>query len=156
MKRKDTEPKASDFYDEQDPRGMSTSEYDEWMSAQNKHKQKQALIEMMQKDQESGLYEESEFCHYSGLPSPQAYVDCEEVTVNVFIEHFLFRNGFTKRETNVYANKKCTIKVTKDGYEIQQSHPDLGEVSMYIDSHSIRHLVGALTWDDLIDRNYVK
>ena len=121
-----------------------------------KQEQKQALIEMMQKDEELGLYEESEFCHYSGLPSPQAYVDCEEVVVNVFIEHFLLRNGFTKRETNVYANDRCKVKVTEEGYEIQQSHPDHGEVSMYINSYSIRHLVGALTWDDLIDRNYVK
>ena len=32
------EVKASDFYDEQDPRGMSTREYDDYMRAKNKTK----------------------------------------------------------------------------------------------------------------------
>lgn len=45
----------------------------------NKEQQKKILIDMMQEDEELGLYDEpkqqEEFCHYSGLPSPAAYVE---------------------------------------------------------------------------------
>lgn len=37
------EVKASDFYDEQDPRGMSTREYDDYIRAKNKT-QKEVII----------------------------------------------------------------------------------------------------------------
>lgn len=86
------------------------------------------------------------------------YCDCgpEEVAVNVFIEGFLFRNGFQKQETNIYANLNCIIKVLNNCYEIQFNDPEYGEVAMYTDSHSIKHLVGVLTWHDLIDKNYNK
>ena len=89
------------------------------------------------------------------------YCDCgpeepEEVTVNVFIEGFLFRNGFQKQKTNTYANLNCTIKVLDNCYEIQFNDSEYGEVTMYTDSWSIMHLVGLLTWYDLIDKNYNK
>lgn len=89
------------------------------------------------------------------------YCDCgpeqpEEATVNIFIEGFLFRNRFQKQETNTYANLNCIIKVLNDYYEIQFNDPEYGEITMCTDSHSIKHLVGVLTWHNLIDKNYSK
>ena len=81
MQNKYNKCKATDFYDEQDPRGMSTSEYDAYMKV--KKEQKQHIVDLMKIDEELGLYDEeikpqetlkeNEFCHYSGLPSPTAY-----------------------------------------------------------------------------------
>ena len=56
MKNKYKECKPTDFYDEQDPRGMSTSEYDTYMKA--KEEQKQHIVDLMEADEELGLYEE--------------------------------------------------------------------------------------------------
>jgi hypothetical protein len=93
------------------------------------------------------------------------YCDCgpEEATVNIFIEGFLFRNGFSKLkirkdiyQDNIYHNSECTVIVHDNYYEIQFDQPEVGEVIMYTDSWSIMHLVGLLTWYDLIDKNYNK
>lgn len=76
---------------------------------------------------------------------------------NPYIGPFLLKNGFTKYKLsdNIYCNSECTINVLDDCYEILFEN-ELGEVSMYTDSWSIYHLVGILTWNDLIDRNYIK
>lgn len=55
MQNKYKECKATDFYDEQDPRGMSTSEYDAYMKA--KKEQKQHIVDLMKVDEELGLYD---------------------------------------------------------------------------------------------------
>jgi len=55
MIRKYKDCKATDFYDEQDPRGMSTSEYDAYMKA--KKEQKQHIVDLMKVDEELGLYD---------------------------------------------------------------------------------------------------
>ena len=72
-----------------------------------------------------------------------------------YIGPFLLLNGFEKKEDNVYTNLKCTVTVLEGCYEIifQSKY---GEVSTYTDSWSIPHLVGVLTWNDLIDKNYKK
>lgn len=75
---------------------------------------------------------------------------------NIFIGSFLLKNGFTKHEDNVYNNLECIITVLDDCYQIDFDHPEYGSVSTYTDSYSIIHLVGILTWNDLIDRNYIK
>ena len=75
---------------------------------------------------------------------------------NPYIGPFLIKNGFAKHEDNAYNNLECIITVLDDCYQINFDHPELGEVSAYTDSHSIIHLVGILTWNDLIDRNYIK
>jgi hypothetical protein len=76
--------------------------------------------------------------------------------LNPYIGPFLLNNGFEKKEANIYTNSECTIVVTKDYYEVQFIEPDLGEVSMYTDSLSVYHLIGILTWFNLIDKNYKK
>lgn len=82
---------------------------------------------------------------------------------NIFIGPFLLRNGFSKSKIrnneykdNVYYNLECIITVLESYYEIRFDEPEAGEVLMYTDSWSIPHLVGLLTWHDLIDRNYIK
>lgn len=110
-----------------------------------KDQQKQHLVDMMKSDQELGLYEQ------------------ETKELNPYIGPFLLRNGFIKHKIrphvykdNIYHNSKCTINVLEDCYEIQFDEPEVGEVTMFTDSWSIPHLVGTLTWNDLIDRNYIK
>ena len=76
--------------------------------------------------------------------------------LNPYIGLFLLKNGFEKREDNIYYNLECIINVLEDCYEIQFDEPEVGEVATYTSSWSIPHLVGVLTWHDLIDRNYVK
>ena len=76
---------------------------------------------------------------------------------NPYIGPFLLKNGFIKYKLsdNIYYTSQCTINVLDDCYEILFEN-ELGEVSMYTDSWSIYHLVGILTWNDLIDKNYIK
>lgn len=75
---------------------------------------------------------------------------------NSHIVPFLLKNGFEKKEDNVYTNPNCTVIVTGDQYQVIFDYPEVGEVSTYTDSLSMYHLVGILTWYDLIDRNYKK
>jgi hypothetical protein len=77
--------------------------------------------------------------------------------LNRHITLFLLKNGFLKKtEDGIYTNPKCTVTVLEDCYKINYDHPEHGEVSTYTDSWSIPHLVGVLTWHDLIDKNYNK
>ena len=75
---------------------------------------------------------------------------------NPYIGLFLLKNSFEKKEYNTYANSKCTVKVVDDYYQIDFYDSELGEGSMYTDSLSMYHLIGILTWYDLMDRNYKK
>ena len=77
--------------------------------------------------------------------------------LNRHITLFLLKNGFLKKtEGSIYTNPKCTVTVLEDCYKINYDHPEHGEVSTYTDSWSIPHLVGVLTWNDFIDKNYKK
>lgn len=78
--------------------------------------------------------------------------------LNIFIGPFLLKNGFSKHKVgdNVYYNSQCIVTVLDDCYEIAFDDPECGEVATYTDSWSIMHLVGILTWYNLIDRNYIK
>ena len=78
--------------------------------------------------------------------------------LNPYIGPFLLKNGFTKDklDNNTYCNLECIITVLDDYYQIDFDHPEYGSVSIYTDSYSIPHLVGTLTWHDLVDRNYIK
>ena len=75
--------------------------------------------------------------------------------INPYIGSFLLKNGFKGIGGDSYRNSECTIIVTEDQYEIQFTQEG-DEVSMYTDSLSIYHLIGILTWYDLMDRNYKK
>jgi hypothetical protein len=83
--------------------------------------------------------------------------------LNPYIGPFLTKNGFLKQlirkneyRANVYYNSECTIKVLEDCYEILFEDDFGGEGTMYTDNWSIPQLVGILTWNDLIDKNYIK
>jgi hypothetical protein len=80
----------------------------------------------------------------------------ETKELNHHIASFLFKNGFEGIGGDSYRNPKCTVIVLDTCYKINYNHPEYGEVSTYTDSWSIPHLAGTLTWNDLIDRNYIK
>ena len=80
----------------------------------------------------------------------------KHMELNPHIASFLLRNGFEGIGGDSYRNPKCTITVLEDCYQIEFDHPQYGSVSTYTDSHSIMHLVGVLTWNDLMDKNYNK
>lgn len=80
----------------------------------------------------------------------------QETLLNPYIESFLFNNEFKKKEDNIYSNTKCIIKVLDGCYQINFNDSIYEEVVSYTDSWSIPHLVGELTWYDLIDKNYKK
>lgn len=50
-------PQLEDFYDEQDPRGCSTSEYNEYLKALKEYKAKRKEVDKLQ-EQISKLYKE--------------------------------------------------------------------------------------------------
>ena len=75
--------------------------------------------------------------------------------LNPYIGPFLLLNGFEKKEDNVYTSPECTITVFDSEYQIDFTDPQYGPVTKYT-SWSIPHLVGTLTWHDLIDKNYNK
>jgi hypothetical protein len=168
MQNKYKDCKATDFYDEQDPRGMSTSEYDAYMKA--KKEQKQHIVDLMKADEELGLYDEpvQRLEKYSerfdnknnqiveGVFNPETWGKRLVEDNNHYIEPFLLRNGFKKQKNNSYDNLKCIITVLDGCYQIDWNHIKYGEISTYTDSYSILHLVGILTWNGLIDRNYKK
>lgn len=123
---------------------FSFNEWKQWHGNQIeqaiiKLKQKQALVDMMQDDEELGLYDE---------PRVEELIP--------YIEPFLLRNGFEKQKNNSYDNLKCIITVLDGYYQIDWNHIEYGEISTYTDSYSLMHLVGVLTWNDLIDKNYKK
>ncbi len=141
--------------------------FEEWKKV-NARLVKQALINMMKDDEELGLYDEpvqrlekySE--RFDNDKSPIGNSDTWGKRLvedkNPYIGSFLLKNGFSKDilDNNVYRNLECIITVLDDCYQIDFDHPEYGSVSTYTDSHSIIHLVGVLTWNDLIDKNYNK
>jgi hypothetical protein len=123
---------------------------------------------MMKADEELGLYDEpvqrlekySERFNNDKSPigNPDTWGKRLVEDKNPYIGSFLLKNGFSKDilDNNVYRNLECIITVLDDCYQIDFDHPEYGSVSTYTDSHSIIHLVGVLTWNDLIDKNYNK
>ena len=75
---------------------------------------------------------------------------------NVFVEVFLLRNEFAQVKENTFTNDKCTVILLEDCYQIDFTDAGYGDMSTYTTSESIYHLVGILTWYDLMDRNYKK
>ena len=78
-----------------------------------------------------------------------------EETINKWTEGFLERNSFQMVCPNKWANEKCVITILENFYQIDFTNFD-GDWTMYTDSWSVPHLVGVLTWHDLLDRNYSK
>lgn len=80
----------------------------------------------------------------------------ETKELNPYVGPFLLNNGFEKQENNNYRNSECTVLVADYYYEVIFKDPICGGSSMFTDSWSIYHLIGILTWFDLIDKNYKK
>lgn len=78
-----------------------------------------------------------------------------ESIVNPYVVSFLERNSFKNVGVNQYANELCLVTVLPEIYKINFTNFD-GDFEMYTDSWSIPHLVGTLTWHNLLDRNYSK
>ena len=134
----------------------STFSFNEWMKWHG-NQIEQALIQMMQDDEELGLYDYGWCKGNIVLPKEEiTLVKKETKELNPYIGPFLLRNGFKGIGGDSYRNSKCTITVLEDCYQINFNYPEVGKVSNYTDSHSIPHLVGVLTWNDLIDKNYKK
>ena len=140
--------------------------FEEWKKI-NGRLIKQALINIMKDDEELGLYDEPFKHKVEAIPAEEIlanrsnaydFIDFdkqETKELNPHIGPFLLKNGFMKQEDNVYTSPECTIVVFDSDYQIDFIDPQHGPVTMYT-SWSIPHLVGTLTWNDLIDRNYIK
>jgi hypothetical protein len=140
---------------------LSTLTFDLWKDY-NSHNIKQALVNMMKADEELGLYEQIDQDN-PVLKGSTTLVKKETKELNHHIGPFLLKNGFSKHKirphvykNNVYHNSECTVKVLEGCYEIIFEDDFGGEVTTYTDTWSIPHLVGTLTWNDLIDKNYNK
>jgi hypothetical protein len=141
--------------------------FEEWKKV-NARLIKQALVNMMKDDEELGLYDEPFKHKVEVIPTEEVlanrsnayeFIDFdkqETKELNHHIASFLFKNGFEGIGGDSYRNPKCTVIVLDTCYKINYNHPEYGEVSTYTDSWSIPHLAGTLTWNDLIDRNYIK
>ena len=158
----------------------TTFSFNEW-KVWHGNQVKQALTQMMQDDEELVLYD-YDWCKGNVvLPEEEPVQRLEKYSErfdndkspignpdtwgkrlveekNIYIGPFLLKNGFSKDKLNdnVYFNSECIITVLDDCYQIDFDHPEYGSVSNYTDSYSIIHLVGVLTWNDLIDKNYKK
>jgi hypothetical protein len=75
--------------------------------------------------------------------------------VEEIINSFLERNSFKMVCPNKWANDKCMITLLENCYQIQFTNFD-GDWEFFTDSLHIPSLVGTLTWNDLLDRNYSK
>lgn len=71
------------------------------------------------------------------------------------IGSFLKRNSFKNVGENKYANDLCLVTIKEDHYQINFTNFD-GDWEFYTESLHIPSLVGTLTWNDLLDRNYSK
>ncbi len=71
------------------------------------------------------------------------------------IGSFLERNSFKNVGENKWANDKCMVTILEHCYQIQFTNFD-GDWEFFTESLHIPSLVGTLTWNDLLDRNYSK
>lgn len=73
----------------------------------------------------------------------------EPIKMSYEIAEFLTKNGFDKITDNLFRNDKCDVSATKDGYEVW-----FNDWTWYMHDPNIYQLVGFLTWNDLMDKNY--
>jgi hypothetical protein len=75
--------------------------------------------------------------------------------IEEIINSFFERNSFKNVGPNKWANEKCMVTLLEDCYQINFTNFD-GDWEFYTESLRIPSLVGTLTWNDLLDRNYSK
>jgi len=69
---------------------------------------------------------------------------------------FLEKNGFSKMETNSYANDLCNVRFMKDEGGEYYAVADNNGWAVYSPNLNIYWLIGYLTWYDFIPKNYIK
>lgn len=77
---------------------------------------------------------------------------------------FLKRNGFSKTKTNSYTNNFCNVRFLKGRDEYEYSDYDEGcyavtnnnEETIYSPNLNIYWLIGYLTWQEYIPKDYNK
>ncbi len=73
-------------------------------------------------------------------------------SVHTYAENFLRANGFEWKPVNIgLCNDKCEVIVHKGNYEIITD-----EGQYFTPDHLIYHLIGYLTYYNLMDKNYLK
>jgi len=73
----------------------------------------------------------------------------ELLRISDLIKKFLIKNGFKESNEFLFINDSCSILVTTEGYSIYFS-----EMSTYTQGHSIFCLIGILTYNGLMTKNY--
>ena len=68
-----------------------------------------------------------------------------------YIEEFLINNGIKKYDTNCYINEHCSIIINDNYYEIKNE-----DGLMFSNDLNIYWLIGILTYNNYIDKNYIK
>ena len=72
-----------------------------------------------------------------------------------FVIQFLLKNGFTRIGEGIYMNLKCIVKIHADNYEVEFKMKDSEEMgTMYSPDINIYWLIGMLTYQNLIPRDY--
>lgn len=78
-------------------------------------------------------------------------------TAEKFIRDFLIKNGFTLNYDGKLFKEKCIITIEEDYYEVSHYDEDFLEWMDWFSSDlSIYSLVGYLSWNDFIERGYIK
>lgn len=68
------------------------------------------------------------------------------------IEDFLLSNGFIKTAENKFKTRDCEVIIHADIYQVKFLNEQTG--SMYSNDKNIYWLIGLLTYNELIDKNY--
>ena len=71
-----------------------------------------------------------------------------------YLKTFLLKNGFKQVSHSVreFKNDKCSIYIEGDDYISIEYDED----TYYVDSLNLYHLIGFLTYQGLMDKNYIQ
>jgi hypothetical protein len=73
-----------------------------------------------------------------------------ENSPNKYVINFLLLNGFyLTKDSNNYYNGLCQVIINQDNYEVKT-----GEGSIYSKDLNIYWIIGLLTWNNYIPKNY--
>jgi coproporphyrinogen III oxidase-like Fe-S oxidoreductase len=65
---------------------------------------------------------------------------------------FLEKNGFERIGVANFANNRCNVVISQDGYAVSNNDGN----TMYSNDHNIYWLIGVLTYYEYMDKNYKK
>ena len=78
----------------------------------------------------------------------------EEESVHNLVGKFLLKNGFTKSSENTYTNDKCDVGLHFDD-EIYEIYIIKDDASMFSTDLNIYWLIGCLTYNELMNKDYI-